>query len=675
MTSSSELQSDFSEALDALRLGNPKKAELICCKYLDVNPENADYRRLLGRALMTQNRPAEAEKHLRLAINIAPGIPALHEDLGSSLAMQKKFEDAIPYFEQSIELDPQPSLIYKKLAQALAAAKRSEEADRAFEIYFEKAPDIGDVVIGAEHLRAGREEEAIEAFEKTLRKSPDNVNALRYLANIYIIQNKNLLDAEALLRRATDIAPDFMKARLELGELLLARHDFIKAIDCYKEATVIDGRILEAWRGLGNAYSMAGYPEKGRAAFEHALNLNPMAPAIQMGYGHILKTLGEQAKAVEAYREAIKLKPDAGEAYWSMANLKTFKFDEVEVEAMETQLLSDNLGDVSKTHFCFSLGKAFEDKTDYDKAWEYYHTGNQINRMLVSHDPVSQKIHVGRVIKVYDKEFLEANAGHGCNSPAPIFIVGLPRSGSTLIEQILASHSKVEGTGELPDLGGIAVLVGKYRVDGVDYPEAAKKLSNRDWQAFGEEYIDKTSRHRVTSQPYFTDKMPNNFIHIGFLQLILPDAKIINARRHPLDSCLGAYKQLFGSGQEFTYDIFDLTEYYKQYDKVMKHWHRVLPGKVLDVHYEETVTDLEWQVRRILDHCGLPFEEQCLRFYETKRAVKTASSEQVRQPIYQGALGKWRRYDKHLTYWKKELGYIVDELPQRVKKEALHLNM
>jgi hypothetical protein len=229
----------------------------------------------------------------------------------------------------------------------------------------------------------------------------------------------------------------------------------------------------------------------------------------------------------------------------------------------------------------------------------------------------------------------------------------------------------VEGTSELPLMAKLASAIGRYRRDGVQYPEAVRDFRAQDWRGYGEQYMAESRRHRFTNKPFFTDKLPNNFPHVGLIHLILPNAKVINARRHPLDSCLGGYKQLFASGQNFTYDVMDLAEYYRQYHKIMKHWHTALPGKVLDVHYEETVTDLEGQVRRILDHCGLPFEEQCLRFHETERAVRTASSEQVRQPIYRDALGTWRRYERHLEYWKEELADIIDELPEAVRNAGL----
>ena len=390
-----------------------------------------------------------------------------------------------------------------------------------------------------------------------------------------------------------------------------------------------------------------------------------------MGYAHVLKTIGDQAGALQAYRAAIREKPDFGEVYWSMANLKVFKFEKYEVTAMEQQLERDDLKTSPEIHFRFALGKAYEDRRDYDRAWHYYHSGNQLQRTQIQYDLNEFELRQSKIMEVFSQEFLAERSGQGCQAADPIFIVGLPRSGSTLIEQILASHSQVEGTAELPILSKIASSIGRYRRDNIQYPEAVRDLRAKDLKAYGEQYMDETRRHRSTDRPYFTDKLPNNFSHIGLVSLILPNAKIINTRRHPMDSCLGAYKQLFGQGQNFTYDMFEIAEYYRQYHEVMTHWHSALPGKILDVHYEETVTDLEGQVRRVLEFCGLPFEDQCLRFYTTERAVKTASSEQVRQPIYRAALGKWRRYEKHLGPWQEVLDDIVRELPETVRNAGL----
>jgi len=384
-----------------------------------------------------------------------------------------------------------------------------------------------------------------------------------------------------------------------------------------------------------------------------------------------LKTLGDQPASLRAYREAIRLRPDFGEVYWSMANLKIFNFDDAEVEAMEHQLENAELEEVTNVHFRFALGKAYEDRKDYDKAWAYYHTGNERQRPLVDWDPVANSVRRDAIRSYFTRDFLSSAEGNGYPDEGPVFIIGIGRSGSTLVEQILASHSQVEGTEELLVLGKLSDTIGRYRRNIPNFPEVLDTFRPIDWRALGIEYLDGARRYRMTDKPIFTDKLPANFPFVGLIHLILPNAKIINARRHPLDSCLGNYKQLFGHGQNFTYDMYELVDYYKEYCQTMDHWHEVLPGKVLDVHYEETVTDLEGQVARILDHCGLPFEEQCLRFHETKRAVKTASSEQVRQPIYTGGMGTWRKYEKHLGEWMEELGPIIDDLPEVVKNAGL----
>ncbi len=354
-----------------------------------------------------------------------------------------------------------------------------------------------------------------------------------------------------------------------------------------------------------------------------------------------------------------------------MANLKIFKFEDEEIDEMLRQVERDDLDEVEDIHFRFALGKAMEDRKDYDQAWHFYHTGNQHQRMTIDWEPMEMERRQRAIREVFSKELLEARSVAGYEAPDPIFIVGLPRSGSTLVEQILASHSRVEGTAELPIIGRITESIGRYRADDVRFPEAVPELRDKDLRAYGRQYIKEAQRYRSTDKPLFTDKLPNNYPMLGFIKLILPNAKFINTRRHPYDSCLGAYKQLFGRGQNFTYDMLDLAPYYQQYITTMQHWHDIMPGQVLDVHYEETVTNLEGQVRRILEHCGLPFEESCVRYHETDRAVKTASSEQVRQPIYTSALGKWRRYEKHLGLWEQQLGDIVAELPETARKAGL----
>ncbi len=666
-----EKDANVRRALDYLRHNRPLRAEEACRDYLNKHPGCTDHIRLLSLALMKQDRAAEAEEQLRFALSLDADFPQLYEDLGSALAMQSRFEEAIPEFEKAIQLQPALPLAQKKLGQALVAVGRGEDADEAFKDYIDSNPERAEVIKGIELQRAEKHDEAIEIFRDVLKGSPNNVNAMRHLAVSYWQGKKRLDDAEALLRRATQVAQDYTGALMTLGALLMEMNKYMDAVAAFQKATELEPKNAEAWSGLGNAFGRAMYPEKAVYAYEKSIAIKDNLPGVLSAYAWELKTLGDQAAALKAYRAAVKAKPKFGQAYWSMANLKIFKFEDEELENMLQQLERDDLTDVEDIHFRFALGKAMEDKKDYDQAWHFYHTGNQRQRMTVEYELIDLENRQKAVIDVFDTQLLKRRAGVGYDVPDPIFIVGLPRSGSTLVEQILASHSQVEGTSELPTLGKIAQSIGRYRTDRIRYPEAVRDLRDKDLRAYGKQYIEESQRHRITDKPLFTDKLPNNFPMMGLAHLILPNAKIINARRHPFDSCLGAYKQLFGHGQNFTYDMLDLAHYYQQYDAMMKHWHEVLPGKVLDVHYEETVTDLEGQVRRILEHCGLPFEESCVRFHETERAVKTASSEQVRQPIYTGALGKWRRYEKNLELWENHLGYIIDELPEVSRNAGL----
>ena len=620
---------------------------------------------------MQQRRYEEAEAEFGNALELAPGFAPLMEELGSALAQQGKFDEAIAQFRQAIGLDAELKNAYKKLGQALAAVGRGDEADDAFKIFFDKDPDVGAVAVGAEHIRAGREDEAIECFKQALKDNPDNVDAMRFLASVYLKQKVKLGDAEALLRRATELAPDFAGAWVDLGRALVERANRVEAIKALRRATELEPKNGFAWEQLATVTGSAGYPEKAAEAFKKAVELRPKAAGFHMGYGHVLKTLGDQSAALREYREAIRLRPEFGEVYWSMANLKIFKFEDEEVEAMERQLEKADVPAGTEVHFRFALGKAWEDRKDYDKAWEYYHTGNQLKRPLVNYDPAENSVHQDAIRSHFTPEFLAENSGHGYPDEGPIFIVGLGRSGSTLIEQILASHSQVEGTEELSVLANLSDTMARYRPADLRFPKILDTMRPIDWRALGLEYLEGAKRYRMTDKPIFTDKLPNNFPFVGLLHLVLPNAKVINAMRHPLDTCLGNYKQLFGHGQNFTYDMFELADYYREYCLTMDHWHEVLPGKVLDVHYEETVTDLEGQVARILTHCGLPFEEQCLRFHETKRAVKTASSEQVRQPIFTGGMGRWRNYESHLDDWKDELGEIIEKLPAVVQEAGL----
>jgi tetratricopeptide (TPR) repeat protein len=665
-----DTKTSLSEVVKAMQAGDPAKAEAICRDFLIVNAASVPHMQLLGHALLKQDKLAEAREQIEFALKIAPDYARLYEDLGNLQGLQRDYEAAIISFRRAVQLDPRLASAHKKLAQTLIAVGREEEVDTAFEGFLDHDRDAAMVTAGAEHWRAGRFEKAESTLISALRKNPENIDAMRFLALVYDDQDKKLLEAEALLRRAISIAPDFHQALGNLGRILVDNGKLQEAIETYEQLLDLQPDNDDAWTGYGRALAQAGRVEDAESAYRKALEIRPEAPGVHMSLAHMLKTLGKQDEALESYRKSIEYNPALGESYWSMANLKVFRFTDREVEAMEQQLERDDLKEESRVNFLFSLGKAYEDRKDFEKAWQHYHQGNQLKRANVIYDSAENESLLKNIRRVFSKELFEAQEGAGHDAPDPIFIVGLPRTGSTLVEQILASHSQVEGTAELPNLGAIANGTGKYRPDGLAYPETIATFVRRDFESYGREYLKQVARHRVLGTPFFIDKMPNNFIHVGWLKLILPNAKVINTRRHPVDSLLGVYKQLFAKGQPFTYDMIDLAEFYRCYIEIMTHWHECLPGQVLDVHYEDTVTDLEGQVRRILNFCGLEYEEGCLHYYRTARPVKTASSEQVRQPIYTSALGLWKKYGDNLAVWQEELKDIIDDLPESVRRAA-----
>jgi tetratricopeptide (TPR) repeat protein len=392
----------------------------------------------------------------------------------------------------------------------------------------------------------------------------------------------------------------------------------------------------------------------------------PRQPKVWMSLGHALKTANQNAGAIEAYRRCIALSPQFGEVWWSLANLKTLRFSADDIACMRTQLARDDLTNDDRFHFHFSLGKALEDAGDYADAFDHYARGNALRRKLIRYDADDNAAHVERSRRLFTREFFAAHAGTGCPAPDPIFIVGLPRSGSTLVEQILASHPMVEGTQELPDITMIARAVANRtsREAGTAYPRALEKYSSEELHALGVKYLEQTRIQRKTERPFFIDKMPNNFAHVGLIQLILPNAKIIDARRHPLGCCFSCFKQHFARGQSFTYDLAELGRYYRDYVELMAHFDAVLPGRVHRVFYERMVDETEGEVRRLLDYCGLPFDPAVLRFHENQRAVRTASSEQVRQPIFREGLDQWRHFAPWLGPLESALGDVLRAYPE-----------
>ena len=634
-------------------------AEALCQELLQQDPADVNILGLRGAVLIKLNRLDEAETVLRRALRLAPTFAKPHEDLGIALLDKGDAAGAAEVLENAVRLDPSLELAWFNLGKARARLGRGAEADAAFEKSFELNPERKLTAHAAELHRDGRFEEAERMYREVIRANPRNVDALRMLGRIALSMKRNS-DAERLFRRTVSIAPDFVGAWLDLGRVLKDTDSHEEAMACYRRVIELQPDNPKGHFMLAGVLAPAGRTYEAIESYRRALDLEPDYVGALLGLGHVLKTVGRLDEAIDAYRECIRCRPDNGGSYWSLANLKTYRLSDEDITTMRSILGSEELGDTSRVNFLFALAKAYEDRGEFERAWDYYAIGNASQREHEYYDPVQTEFINDAIVEVFDAELMAEKTGGGDPDHAPIFVVGLPRSGSTLIEQILASHSAVEGTSELPYLGRVAVSLNRNRADGINYPRAVRELSAANFADLGREYLRRAGRHRVEGTRRFIDKMPNNFPLIGFLHLILPNAKIIDARRHPLDSCLSCYRQLFARGQSFTYDLTDIGEYFLQYQRLMDHWHTVLPGAVLTVQYEELVGDFENQTRRLLAHCELPFEDACLRFYETERPVRTPSSEQVRRPIYTSSIGFWRNYEGRLGELREVLAPCLE---------------
>jgi tetratricopeptide (TPR) repeat protein len=501
-------------------------------------------------------------------------------------------------------------------------------------------------------------EDLIRAF---LLKHGNHVEAMRLLARIGI-ELDVLDDAELLLEAVLALQPAYQAARYDYARVLVERHQYARARAELDTLLKIDP---------GNRYYMTlhataivglGLYEQAIEAYRELLVDAPQPADLHLSIAHSLKTLGRQRESIEAYRAAAAARPNFGDAYWSLANLKTYRFADSEIMQMRAAESAPDTALVDRYHLCFALGKALEDCGDYGGSWAYYARGNAFKKSESRYRSAVIESNTREQIKVCSSEFFARRRGWGAPSSAPIFIVGLPRAGSTLLEQILASHSRVEGTQELSDVQRMVVgMQGRAPdLDNPRYPGVLADLSAVDILGLGEKYLRDTNAYRTTDKPHFIDKMPNNFRHLGLIHLMLPNAKIIDARREPMACCFGNLKQLYANGQEFTYSVEDIARYYRTYLELMQHWDKVLPGKVLRIFHEDVVNDLEENVRKILDFCGLEFEPACVEFHKTERSVRTASSEQVRQPIFREGLQQWRNYQPWLGPLEEALGDAIE---------------
>jgi tetratricopeptide (TPR) repeat protein len=640
-------KSEFDATLALIQAGDLVAAEARARASLGSWPRDVNMQGLLGALLIKRDRFDEAEEVLTRVIAEAPSFAKPHEDLGMLLLQLQRPAEAARCLEKATRLDPTLEQAWFTLGKTYVVLGRGADADAAFEKSFDLSPERRMMAHAAEHQREGRLEEAERLYRRVLRHNPNHVDALRLLAMLSLTAQREA-DAETLLLKAVTVAPDFLAAWLELGKLRNDLDRYAEALECFDRVLAIDPKNVQAQFLRAQALAQAAFTPEAIDTYRKCLAIRPDHIGARLGLGHVLKAVGQYQAAVDSYRECIRQRPEFGETYWSLANLKTYRFDDATLAEMQRRVEGGGLTASSEVNFLFAIAKALEDRGEYEHAWEFYTRGNQAQRKQVSYDPVQTEVVNDRLIETFSAEFLDAHRGCGNPDDAPIFIVGLPRSGSTLLEQILASHSAVEGTSELPYVGRLTTWLNRNRAGGVNYPEALRELEPRHFEQLGVDYLRYARLHRRSGHPRFIDKMPNNFPSVGFISVILPNARIIDARRHPLDATVSCYRQLFAKGQAFTYDLTEIGEYYLQYQRMMDHWAAALPGKVLTVQYEEVVADLEGQARRMLEFCGLPFEQACLRFYESERTVRTPSAEQVRQPIYDKSIGQWRRYERHL---------------------------
>jgi Flp pilus assembly protein TadD len=593
-----------------------------------------------------------------------PGSIAVHLELAMARSASGRGELAMQSLRRATQLKPDSGDAWRLLAAELDAAGDSAAADHARARYLKAATKDPRLMEAAAALVENKLPLAESRLRAHLTAHPTDIAALRMLAEV-AARLRRYSDAQTLLERCLELAPSFDAARHNYAIVLNRQGKAAAALSQIERLMSKDARNPSYLNLKAAILANLGEYEGSIEVYENVLKRYPQQPKIWMSYGHSLKTARRHDAAVAAYRRAIDMEATLGEGYWSLANLKTHRFSDDDVRAMRDAIAQDALSDDDRLHFEFALGKALEDTGEYAESFVLYAQGNAIRRKLHPYDADNNTQFVRRSKAVFTAEFFAARAGAGSPDRSPIFVIGLPRAGSTLIEQMLASHSSVEGTMELPNLPRIAAEIVRGAVRGEEdgFAQAVASLPPEQLTSLGERYLTETRVHRKTDRPYFIDKMPNNWLYVGLIHLMLPNAKIIDARRHPLGCCFSAFKQHFARGQNFAYDLTDLGRYYRDYVDLLSHIDAVLPGRVHRVFYESSIDDTEAQIRRLLDHCALPFEEPTLRFYENGRPVRTASSEQVRQPIFRLGLDHWRFYEPWLGPLRDALGPVLEPYP------------
>jgi tetratricopeptide (TPR) repeat protein len=620
-------------------------------------PENRDVLYMVAVCLRYLGRIPDALAALERLERLHPGFSRLYQERGHCHVASRDAPRAIEAYLAGVTINPALPASWSKLEQLYRMTGDLQNAVIAAE-HIATLKNLPPEVLNATALFSDGDltpaEQIVRAF---LLKHGDHIEAMRLLARIGMAREV-LDDAEILLEAVLQRAPDYRAARLEYARVLLDRHKHPRARDELETLLKLEPENRQYKTLYATACVGVGNHEKALALYRQLLVDAPQAADLQLSVAHSLKTLGRREESIAAYRAAAAARPNFGDAYWSLANLKTYRFSDAEIALMRAEEGAPATPLIDRYHLCFALGKALEDRADYAESYRFYERGNALKKSESSYRPEPVERNTRLQIETCTRAFFASRSGWGAASPEPIFIVGLPRSGSTLIEQILASHSRVEGTHELSD---IPRMVHDFQGRDPDlanprYPRILAELRAEDLSGLGDKYLSETRIYRTAGVPYFIDKMPNNFRHLGLIHLILPNARIIDARREPMACCFSNLKQLFAAGQEFTYSVEDIARYYRTYLELMQHWDEALPGKVLRIWHEDVVDDLAGNVRRILDFCGLDFEPACVEFHKTERSVRTASSEQVRQPIFREGLDQWKNYEPWLGDLKEALG-------------------